>query len=78
MEKLFKDAFEAGKDLGHAMATGKPTYGLNFNEWYTNQVLRIHDVVRRNEQFICGRQDLSTTAERCLIQCEGCRHRGSQ
>lgn len=51
MEELLKAAFEAGKDLGHSMATGKPTYGQNFNEWYASQALRIHDVVGRSEQL---------------------------
>ena len=53
MEELLKAAFEAGKDLGHSMATGKPTYGQNFNEWYASQALRIHDVVGRSEQLFC-------------------------
>jgi hypothetical protein len=40
--------------------------------------LTIPDVVQQSEQFVCGKQDLSTTIERCKTQCKDCKHRGFQ
>lgn len=50
MKELLKQAFQAGRDFGHAMGTGRPTYGLTFDEWYSenkNQALSLADVIGR-------------------------------
>ena len=48
MKDLLKQAFQAGREFGHAMGTGRPTYGLTFDEWYSeneNQALSIANVM---------------------------------
>ena len=50
MKELLKQAFQAGRDFGNVMGTGRPTYGLSFNEWYSeneNQALSLPVVIGR-------------------------------
>ena len=48
MKDLLKQAFQAGRDFGYAMGTSRPTYGLTFDEWHSeneNQALSIANVM---------------------------------
>lgn len=33
LEQKTKSAFATGRDMGYALATGKPVYGLTYKDW---------------------------------------------
>ena len=41
------------------------------------QKVPVAGVVGRSEQFICGKQDVSSTHQKCNAQCDGCKPRGN-
>ncbi len=41
------------------------------------KILPVAGVVGRSEQFICGKQDVSSTHQKCNAQCDGCKPRGN-
>ena len=50
------------------------------NELYPQskvKILPVAGVVGRSEQFICGKQDVSSTHQKCNSQCDGCKPRGN-
>jgi len=76
MKELLKQAFQAGRDFGHAMGTGRPTYGLTFDEWYSEnekQALSIDNVVGQSEQLVCECEEPNVDNEdKPLPTCKDC------
>jgi hypothetical protein len=53
MKELLQKVFQAGTDFGHAMGIGRPTKGLKFDEWYSENEhkLKTHNEILQSEQI---------------------------
>jgi len=58
MKDLLKQAFQAGRDFGHAMGTGRPTYGLTFDEWYSEKAKQALSIAKLHST---GKDELTKT-----------------
>jgi hypothetical protein len=76
MKDLFKQAFQAGRDFGHAMSTGRPTHGLTFDEWYSEnegQVLSIINVKQSKQLCLaCNKKPATHGIGETKTVCKKC------